>query len=329
MFNNFQTSPLNGLKILIGAAGSGTAFGIIDQLRSVHGGNVWIGGTDIYEEYLVSSSVILDKFFLVPKTTDEFFKVILGQIIIENDIDVYIPILNEEIVVSSHFLRDSRFGNLQVWSSETYAKCVDKKFSYSLLLENGVPLPSLFPNSNVRNPQRKWFVKPSVGYGSHGAHAIIEQDLYLSDSFPKDSLLIQEYCELPEVTVDSFFDSDSGFIRAYCRERIEVKSGVCTKARLFQNDEIEKIAEVVGRAIKQKGAITFQLMQLNKKWVLTDLNMRTGAGTSMTCKSGFDVINATLACRSGYDYEFYLPKLNSTNSIYITRQYVDIITHRK
>jgi hypothetical protein len=131
------------------------------------------------------------------------------------------------------------------------------------------------------------------------------------------------------VTVDSFYDYRSHFGRAYCRERIEVKSGVCTKAKLFSDAALSEIASKIGRTIQQTGAITFQVMKISDSWVVTDLNLRTGAGTSMTCSAGFDVVNASYAARSNLDFHQYIPELPIGNSILVTRQYADFIMVRQ
>jgi hypothetical protein len=70
-------------------------------------------------------------------------------------------------------------------------------------------------------------------------------------------------------------------------------------------------------------------MKRGEDWVVTDLNLRTGAGTSMTCSAGFDVINATYAARSNAEYMDFIPELPVGHSIVLTRQYTDFVMARK
>jgi carbamoyl-phosphate synthase large subunit len=317
------------MRVLIGASGTGTSFGIISRLRAIWGTEIYLAGVDIFEKRLVTSSNFLDDFFKVCRADSPEYSHEISRLIGDLNIDIFIPILNNEILLAAHLQTDARFKDVQFWSSEIYAKCLDKRFAAELLKTNGVPVPREYDPTGERLASGKWFIKPINGAGSFGAKIINESEIGLIPTAELNNSIIQEICDGPEITVDSFYDRNSGFSRAYCRERIEVKSGVCTKTRIFSDVELSKIANLLGSVINQEGAICFQVMTVDNKYVVTDLNLRSGAGTSMTVNAGFDIIGANFAYRTQKSYMHYLPELEIGKSIYVTRQYSDFVMERE
>ena len=317
------------MRILVGAVGTGTAFGIITRLRAVWGNTIQIVGTDINLRHLVTSSIFLDDFYQVSNSESEGFADEISKLIKEKEIDMYIPILNAEIVLAGQFSESESFTKTSFWSSKLYGECTSKEFANNLLENAKIPIPFTLTQVKDINKYDEWFTKPRNGYGSHGARKISSTEIRASGRTFLTEMLTQEICDLPEVTVDSFYDYRNQFSRAYCRERIEVKSGVCTKANLFTDANLSEIAIEIGREINQIGTITFQVMKRGTSWVVTDLNLRTGAGTSMTCSAGFDVINASYAARCNLEYKHFIPDLPLGRSIVITRQYTDFVMVRQ
>ena len=78
-----------------------------------------------------------------------------------------------------------------------------------------------------------------------------------------------------------------GPVQAVCRERLEVKAGVCTKARVFTDPQIGDLAERLGAGLGLEGAFCFQVMRdAARGWVVTDVNARHGAGSRMSAAVG-------------------------------------------
>ncbi len=113
-----------------------------------------------------------------------------------------------------------------------YARCTDKRVADDWLSEIGVPTP-MKPDLTEASGGGEWFVKPVNGVGSRGARRISAEELHGYDQATRETLIVQEVCKEPEVTVDSFHDDRTGASFVYCRERLETKAGVYTKARVF------------------------------------------------------------------------------------------------
>ncbi len=317
-------------KVLVGSSGTGTAFGIISRLKSTYKNQIEIYTMDILPDYLCTSSIFSKKHFQVPKLGNSDFEDIFEKILIDNNISTFIPILNEELIIANKLRQKDNLKHIDFWTSELYSQLVSKEEAYNLLKISVVDVPeSIFSYSeflNLKNNLPEFiFAKPKIGIGSKDAQIINLEKTNIDKTF-FNNYLLQEICEKPEITVDSFYDNNSDDLYIYCRERIEVKSGVSVKVKVFFDTDLFDIAKKIAINIGQIGAICFQVMKNKEgKYVVTDLNLRTGAGTNMTCSAGFDILSSNYALRKSLPYEHLLTKITKDQEIFLTRQYVDFV----
>lgn len=307
--------------VLLGGGGTGTAFAIASRLRAGWDTKLRIVVTDIYDPHLVTTSLLADAFYKVPLANDPSFEEKLADILTREAVSTYIPILNDEIRAAYRLSATGRFSGVDFWTSEAHARLTDKLNADAWLRSLGIRTPAS-PADVVG--AGAWFAKPRNGFGSRGTQILTDEECKALTSSELQEVLVQEICEPPEVTVDSFYNHETDECFSYCRERLEVKAGVCTKTRIFADPELEDFSRRIGRALKQKGTICFQVMQGSGGWCVTDLNLRPGAGTALTCAAGFDVISAAFACRNSENYaKFLLPRPNG--DIFVTRQYSEFV----
>jgi hypothetical protein len=307
-------------RVLVTAAGTGTAFGLITRLRANWGEEVEIVTADINPAHLVTASVLSDHHIEVPPCTDPAFIPVLLQLIEAHGIDTYVPLLNAELRQANAL--SLMLTGCDVWSSPEAALLVgSKKAAADWLAGLGINVPPSLGN-DVIEPEGSYFAKPDDGSGSHGARRIAGCEAVKLD---RAEYVVQPVCIGPEITVDSFFDAATGRARAIARERIEVKSGVSTKARVYEDATLSEIARRIGEGLRQRGTICFQVMQLEGEYVVTDLNLRPGAGTALTVATGIDLISAAFACRWGEDYDAYLMNELPPQGLFVTRQYAEFV----
>jgi hypothetical protein len=281
---------------------------------------------DINPAHLVTSSLLSDAFFQVPRADEDGFASAIVDIIRREKVDCYIPLLNAEIERAHEFASD--IVGVDVWSSAVAASlCANKVRSAEWLTDIGVPVPRTYPAGTWSSAQN-YFVKPIDGFGSRSAGVMTGEQLTAVAEIERPGLIVQDVCEPPEITIDSFFDADRGFGRAIMRERIETKAGVCTKARVFEDELLAEYARKIGEASGQRGTICFQAMRTQDGWAVTDLNFRPGAGTALTCAAGVDVLAAAFACRWGEDYKTFLAQPLPEQGLFVTRQYSEFVMWR-
>ena len=311
--------------VLLGAAGTGTAFAMAVRLRACFFGSVRIVGIDINPPELVTASVLCDEMVAVPLASDPGFADVLANVIKAHGVDTFVPIVNEELGHAVTVSQRSGFELVDIWSSPLAAQLARDKAAAANWLDGlSVPQPKSIDISNAALNEMV-FVKPVNGMGSRGTYAATVRQLQALDEKSRKALLVQELCETPEVTIDSFFDVRTGFQRAICRERLETKAGVCTKARIFFDAELSDMARRIAEALGQRGTICIQVMRARGKWVVTDLNMRPGGGTAMSCAAGHDVLSAAFACRWGLPYEPYFASVGHGHNVIVTRQYAEFV----
>jgi carbamoylphosphate synthase large subunit len=309
--------------VLVGSCGAGNAFSSLLALRRNWGNTIKIVAIDINPGYLVTSSLISDKYFQVPETRTSDFKEYLLDILINEDVDTYIPLMDDEIFVAAKLYEEGRFNeklSLQVKNSKIANLCNDKYETFNWLTEHNILTPLCFKEIEPKQINEKLIIKPRRGFGSK----IIRLSDFNNTSFNYnfEDFIIQQECDNPEVTIDVCFDKKNEFFCYICRERLEVKSGVCTKARLFYDKSLEKIALIIADNMGLN-SFCFQVMKYMGEWAVTDINARLGAGTAMDLSVGMDFFSGMFAILWGENpSEYFRPLQNET---FVTRQYSDFL----
>ncbi len=204
--------------------------------------------------------------------------------------------------------------------------CFDKLSMSMWLAEHGFPTPETRDSKTAVWKPGGWFAKPRKGRGSVGAHMIPNEEEFRRVRRAEDQTILQEPCKPPEVTVDVFAARSSGDVYSVCRERLETKSGVCTKARVFQDSELAGRAKRLSEKLALRGVFCFQVMRSasTDQWLITDINPRPGAGTAMSAAIGFDPIKACPAETFGLDWVGYLRSPDRPR--FVMRTYCEHVT---
>lgn len=286
--------------IMIGAGGTATAWHLASVAKQHFPDSIRLLVSDINPPHLIPASQLADRFFQVPKISDpSYFDAMLT--IFENEkVDVYVPLIDYDVY---GFYRDHpSLERLGVYSTGVDLKTAEilksKSKTADFLLEHGVCSPRTLDRDWLeKHSDDNVFVKPKNGFGSKdsvkvSAHEAIE---LLNDN---PDLIAQELCTEPEVTVEVY--NVDGNIRTMCRERIEVKAGVCTKAKVWCDQELHDLTISICRVFNMPSAFCYQVMKNSEKqWAVTDINPRMGAGTALCTAYGWSLARAALSHWSG------------------------------
>ena len=311
--------------VLIGSAGTGTGFAVACSIRRHWSHAVRIVAMDTNPRHLVTASLLAEAFESVPSSADPAFPGVLCELIERHSIDTYMPLIDEEIALASKLrVRGDLPTSLALLapSAEHAGICLDKWHAATWMTRNDVPTPLTELASNPFHDE-KYILKPRRGFGSKGVRIISLHELTQIPRDDLDNYVVQKICSYPEVTADCFFDPQRGFFRIACRERIETKSGVCTKARVFYDEVLAAIGERLAKGLMLHGSFCFQAMRSNEQWLVTDINARPGAGTALCAAIGLDFCAAALAFAWGIDARSCLP--NIEGETFITRQYAEFV----
>jgi hypothetical protein len=313
---------------MIGAAGTATAFGIARTLRTTWEDDIEIVAADMRPRHLIGSVVFSDSYVNSPAVDDPGYPEWLAATLRDVGATLYVPLIDADIVVAAELLAAGELGDCDVAAPplSTARTCCDKLETYRWLSAAGVPTPETWLPAEA--PARDGLVlKSRRGQGSVGFR-------HLSGAAEVEALrgaediVLQAPCEFPEVTVDAFLAADGDRFRAICRERIEVKAGVCTKARVFEDEGLAALAERIGRGLDFAGGFCLQVMRApgGGEWRVTDLNARPGAGGRLSTAAGVDVLGAVYAdhMRAPFDYEARTMR-PLDEDVYVIRQFDEYI----
>ena len=309
--------------VLLGSAGTGTAFASMLALRRNWGDSINVIAIDSNPKHLVTNSLLADKFFQVPLNKDIKYKQMLEKIIFEEKVDTYIPFIDHEIALAAELYEKNQKNNnlcLQVKRTDIAEICDDKYKTFLFLSDCNILTPACYMTNELISSKENLIIKPRRGFGSKIFK--LQENRDNISKFNSETYIIQQECERPEITVDVCYDMNRNYFIYVCRERVETKSGVSTKARLFLDNKIEKIALTLAQKL-DLSAFCFQLMKYNGEWAVTDINARLGAGTAISVAVGMDFFSGMFSILWGEDPSKYFKQLQKET--FVTRQYSEFV----
>ncbi|MCR5209299.1 MAG: ATP-grasp domain-containing protein [Lachnospiraceae bacterium] len=293
-------------KILITAGGTGSAWQIAETIKKYYSDSFELFITDTNEKWLVASAALADHFFTVPPVKSRGYAAYMYDLIEKNGIDIIIPLIPWE---QRFFAPDNKhFAALGIVSTApltvTEELLNDKNSLYGFCVSNKIPTVRIVDIKDVSR-DKTYFIKSSCGFGSMGAGRVSGSDILKMDKKEIASIVIQEDCTgkgtrkgaVEEVTAECFYDGRKCHVAV--RERLEAKSGVCTKAGFRNEPEIEETINKICEMVEMPKVFNIQFIRKGKKWLVMDVNLRLAAGTGLSAAAGFDVVRALLADLSG------------------------------
>jgi carbamoyl-phosphate synthase large subunit len=317
-------------RLIVGSAGSANAFGTIRSVRDRFAGSVFVIAVDTNPQEMVAASTLADAFVRMPPASDPNFAAALRDCAARYSANSYLPIHDAEIDVATRLLVEGRFPpGLDLISPprDVVRRCSDKWAMHQWLQAQDLPSPEtrLATIGALETMQRPAVLKPREGSG--GENFLRVHEARQLEGVDPAKWLLQEVLEKPEIAIDTFLSRDRKVLRCACREYLEMRATVATKARIFHDGELAGIAERLARALPLCGAFLVQVMQDSRgKWRITDVNPRVGSATRMCVPCGLDFAAANLADFWGEDVSEALRPL--TGEYYVARQYEEYVTRR-
>lgn len=303
--------------VLVTSAGTGTAFGLIRAMRSHWGDGLRIVAGDIHPAQLVTASLFADVFVRLPPFAQPAYPAALADVLAAERVDHLIAVSDPEICLAATLpaVASNRVST-PFHGAQARHFSNDKWAIYEACRDAGLPVPE------TRLADREidagnCVVKQRSGFGSRGVRVMPPGMSGRAGA----GELIQDLLWAPEVTIDAHRD-ETGRIWSACRERIETRLGVSSKCRIFQNDALHGLAVALLDTF-DLATLCFQVMHDGQgRPRITDVNFRTGAGTSMSTCAGFDfhaaLAGALLGESTSRHFQTFRP-------VVVTRQYSDFV----
>ena len=277
---------------VIDGVGTSTAQNLLLRFADFMGSNeeTYVG-LDMDEHQ--AGRYMVDRFIQCPAAKSEefipFLKDLFEELLRSHERVVFIPIIDWgfEKIASEKW---GRRVKVVLSPLDTIITCDDKLATYNLFVlddEKPFRLPYLGRN-HVLNGRS--IVKPRRGgRGSIGLYKCEnhEETEYAQKKLGKNHFT-QHWIDGKEVTVDVLCDFHGDYVGSVCRDRLEVKAGVCHKAYVYEDDRYENIVQYICKKLKFIGPCNIQFIENESGIYLIEINPRFSGGLNLSIASGFD-----------------------------------------
>ena len=296
------------MKILIGSCGGLVGSYLTRQLKKM--GNTIFGCDTSFPN---ATSIFLDKEITIAKASDPNFVELLLEILIENDIDCYIPTNSKEIIEvakNEKKIRESWKGFFIVSPYETYYLLNDKEKANNSLNSIGIPVPRLIENVLLEE-EYPIFMKPKNGSGSKNSHLIYNSSIHKIEKNNSDNCFF-EYITGKEYTVDCFYDDKGHLVSFNQRIRIKEMGGAVIITKNDYSFDIFPYLEKMSSHFVFKGCVNFQYILKDNIPYFIDVNLRyASGGLPLSVKSGLDVPRFLMDLAKGKKIKQFMPSQNN------------------
>lgn len=310
------------MKILLTSIGTATAVSLYKLLRKDN----YIIGTDIFPIGSTAGSTIVDKFYQVPQyNSPEYIQAILN-IIIQNNIDLTIPVHDFEIdrILRSSLPIEHFILVPKIWIASLFG---DKLAATKAVSRLGIPIGKLITDP-IQNILSKVIYRERRSVGSKGVKIIKKTEIsdYFKNNCCTEHGFIQEYIEGVEYTIDIASDYRGQPFLIVPRKRIEVKAGVATKVEIVNNKTLIDYALSILSAYPIPGFSNIQFIERNGVFYFIELNYRYGGMSIASALASFNY--PQLVVKNFIDHSISVPTLNDFSikwGAIVTRYYEERI----
>ena len=311
-------------RILISSAGTAAGWHVAKIISENFSKEFDIITSDTNPSHLVPASIFAKHHLQVPLVKAKGYREQMLKHFEKNNINIVIPFIDSEVFMfPADDLDLQKIGvkSISLPQHSVEIACNKKKL-YDYLLNKQLTVPKVFRHHSQLKNNMEYFVKPIDGYGSINTKKTNYKEVKIYIDNP--NYIVTECLSNPEITIEVF--NYKKRVETLSRQRIETRNGVCTKAKLWVDSELNDLANNLCTVLDLPTAFCFQVMKnAHNKWTITDINPRLGGGASMSTTYGWSHTAALISTftQSTMDPFSYLKSRNK--AIYINRVYQDII----
>lgn len=318
------------MNILILSAG--TRNKIVQYFVRELNGSGKVIATDMSE--LAPAIYEADKYYIVPKMTDQNYLDIILKICEDEQVDGVLSLIDPELsFLANNKEKFESIGTVVVGSS--YELCelsLDKFQMYNWLLEHKYRCAKSYidkelfyqdlENGVITYPV---FVKPARGSASIAISKVYDKETVELLLAHDDGLMIQEFLNGQEIGADVYIDMLSGeVVSIFTKKKVKMRAGETDKAVSFKDENLfELITKFVTEA-GYKGQIDIDIFDVNGKYYISEVNPRFGGGYPHAYECGVNhmklIVNNLLNKKNGsyigmYEQGYAMMKYNDLKII--------------
>lgn len=265
---------------------------LVDRFREAllvrGGGTIW--GSDIDPK--APALQLVDRATIFPHGDSDEFPSFLCSFCNEHGIDLVIPSIDPDLrrlsAMRDRFEREVPDGTLLLPPSDVIQAAADKLASKRVFEEAGLQPPRTL---DVEQDSLSFpvFVRPKGGSAGEGARAIANRKQLEGVLQETPDLVVEEFVEGAEYTVDVLSSPEKEALIALPRKRIRVRGGEAQISLLDRNPSLESHAKKAAEQFGATGPTTIQFIERREgDFVPIELNARMGGGLPLSIAAGAD-----------------------------------------
>lgn len=314
------------IKLLILTCGTNANYHIAKLLKSKFANSFHIIGTDINPRWQISTSPYLDSFHQSPATSDKGYYPYILNVCQKEHVNYILPSFDDDQQLFYDGNPDLTAMGVHSLGINSQLKELyrSKENMNAFLLKNHLPVPRFYSFNEIKIG-KDVFVKPIKGVGSVGARKMRGEDITQAIA---SCNVLEEVCQEPEITLECFVYK--GTVYSVARQRIAQRNGVCVKAKVYDDKKLTFIAQQFADSLPLPHIFNLQFMRNSMgEYVITDVNLRTAAGMSMSYAAGWDEISALANIMLNHSDEDITKHIQPVkHEQYVMRAYTDIVTKK-
>ncbi len=250
-------------------------------------------------------------FFPAPAVIHELYEFFIENLIKKFNIDIYIPLIDEEIKKAHKVKKLFPDLMLIVPSNKFSELCLNKeKLMQKLSVLHISQITTKLGNQLTDKEDFPVFVKPIYGRGSRGIRILNSfeefQAYLLLDGYKSDQVIIQEYIKGTEYTV-GVVTNNMNQVLSISSKKVISKKGITIQAVTQNNKLIEDVVLKINQKLKPCGPYNVQLfIDKNNNIRIFEINPRFSTTSIMSYEGGVNEIKL---------YENMYGKKNKSNYI--------------
>lgn len=305
----------------------GTRNKIVQYFKRTVGATGNVIATDMSE--LAPAIYEADKFYKVPRMTDDGYIDVIFDICKKEQIDGILTLIDPELSLLAKYKDQfAEFGVKVIGSSyELCERALDKMEMYDWLTTHGYNCAKSYINKEkfyadveagiITYPV---FVKPVRGSASIAISKVYDKETVELLFAHNDNLMIQEFLDGQEIGADVYIDMLSGeTVSIFTKKKIVMRAGETDKAVSFKDEKLFALIEKFVNESGWSGQIDIDIFDVNGKYYISEVNPRFGGGYPHAYECGCDHMTLILNNLDGktneknigaYDDGIYMMKYN-------------------
>lgn len=255
-------------------------------LQGNGGGKVFAG--DINPQS--PSLYIADEGLILPRSDKDSFIDELMEICKKYDIALLIPTRDEELsLFSKNADKFSSIGTkIMVSPTESIEICQNKDSFIEFCNSHGFDIPKTYNDiEDYSKLEYPVFIKPKIGKSGLNTFKVDSfEELDFILKLLDDEVIIQEFVDWKEYTIDLFANFEGNVISAVPRERINVLGGESFTTKTFKNEKIITESVKLAQSLNLIGHNTLQCFFNGEDVKFIEINPRFGGAAITSFAAG-------------------------------------------